>query len=90
MSGGSFNYLYTQDPYRYEDLKDMASDLRSRGMYDAAEETLALMPQKASKELENLWHAVEWHRSCDWSEAQVAREFIKYEKAKIKKANLPG
>jgi hypothetical protein len=79
MSGGSFNYLYTQDPYSVEDLEQMADELRSRGMYEAAKETRALIPHRASQELEELWHAVEWHRSCDWSEAQVAKAFVKYD-----------
>lgn len=89
MSGGSFNYLYTQHPYNEEDLKNMASELRSRGMYDAANATLALIPPVASKPLEDLWHAVEWHVSCDWSEAQVARVFAKYEAALNEKSTQP-
>lgn len=78
MSGGSFNYLYAQDPYEPEELRRMADDLRSRGMDVAAEETLALIPRRATNELASLWQAVEWHRSCDWSEAQVAEAWVAY------------
>ncbi len=84
MSGGSFNYLYSQDPYIEEDLRQMADDLRSRGMYEAAEATMELVPPRASKELTDLWHAVEWHRSCDWSEREVARAFVAWENARPK------
>ena len=82
MSGGSFNYLYAQWPYQEDELRNMAAELRRRGMYDAEAETLALIPESASEELAKLWHAIEWHVSADWSEAHVARAFARYETAK--------
>lgn len=81
MSGGSFNYLYCQEPYSYEDLESMAQELRRRGMYDAADATRELMPKRADELLSQLWMAVEWHVSNDWSEAEVARAFVTWEKA---------
>lgn len=90
MSGGSFNYLYDQQTYNASDLEAMAADLEQRGMYEAAEETLALLPRRAPRELALLWKAVEWHRSNDWSEAQVAREYVHYEKTRIAALNPPG
>lgn len=91
MSGGSFNYLYSQDPYEADDLNDMADDLRSRGMHSAERATRSLIPRKASKELAELWKAVEWHRSCDSSEAEVARAFVAFddERAAVASKDLP-
>lgn len=90
MSGGSFSYLYSQDTYSETNLREMAEDLRARGMYDAEEETLSLIPARASDELSLLWKAVEWHRSCDSSEAEVALAFAKYTEKKICDMNPPG
>jgi hypothetical protein len=87
MSGGSFNYLYGQDPYNEYDLKSMAEDLRKRGMYEASEATIALIQQRASEELAELWQAVEWHRSNDWGEAEVARAFVKWEATQTKRSS---
>lgn len=82
MSGGSFNYLCHQLQPCVQDLLDMAADLSRRGMDEAAEATLALIHKPPSAALRELWRAVEWHRSNDSSEADVARAFAKWEKTK--------
>lgn len=71
MSGGSFNYLHSQEPYDGEDLRAMASELEARGMHRAARETLALVPRKADSALEALWRAIEWNVSGDIGPTQV-------------------
>lgn len=73
MSGGSFNYLFTQEPYSDRDLELMAQWLRDHGMPEAAEDTLALRCPRASGALEDLWRAVEWHVSGDWGVERVER-----------------
>ena len=81
MSGGSFNYLYTQTPGQVldsEELQRMADEIRELG-YDAkdvASRTQALVElrDRVAAEIEALgpvWQAVEWWRSCDWSRDQV-------------------
>ena len=90
MSGGSFGYLYSQDPYSIECLEDMRDELRRRGMTEAAKETAELIPKRASQELADLWRAIEWEMSNDTSQADTARVFIKYEQAKIREMNPPG
>lgn len=79
MSGGPFNYLCTQQKLDCESLMAMASDLESRGMEGAASATRSFIPSEPSQELRDLWRAVEWHRANDWSEADVARAFVKWE-----------
>lgn len=81
MSGGSFNYLCHQEQPSISDLEAMAQELRKRGMYEAADATRALIPRETDPMLVQLWHAVEWHVSCDWSEAEVARAFVAWEEA---------
>ena len=81
MSGGSFNYLCMQEEYKRGDLEDMIQELRRRGMYDAADATRELLPKEADDMLIQLWRAVEWHVSCDSSEAEVARAFVAWEEA---------
>lgn len=86
MSGGSFNYLFTQEQYSVSDLEAMAQELRRRGMYEAADATRELMSKQADAMLSQLWHAVEWQVSGDSSEAEVARAFVAWEEAQ--KENL--
>jgi hypothetical protein len=83
MSGGSYNYLYAQEQYKLSDLEAMRQRLRALGMYEAAEATQALIPRRASDELEQLWKAVEWLDSSDWSFAEVARAFVTFEQSLI-------
>lgn len=93
MSGGSFNYLcHTWDLNdlmdKRGDLEEMASELAGLGYaQDAARETeelLVMLRQwevRASVRLERLrevWKAVEWWRSCDYSEDQVREALAEY------------
>lgn len=78
MSGGSFNYLYEQAPYDSWELERMADDLEARGMHDAEDATRAFIQKRADESLTALWKAVEWHRSCDSSEAEVALAYANW------------
>jgi hypothetical protein len=77
MSGGSFNYLcynYSFGDAPESDLRAMADTLREMGYEGLAKETEKFMnPPEPSSELRDVWRAVEWWRSMDWSEDQ-ARE----------------
>lgn len=93
MSGGSFNYLcHTWDldglMEKRGSLEEMASELAGLGYaQDAARETeelLVMLRQwevRASVRVERLrevWKAVEWWRSCDYSEDQVREALAEY------------
>jgi hypothetical protein len=93
MSGGSFNYLcHTWDLNKLMDkrgdLEEMASELAGLGYaQDAARETeelLVMLRQwevRAAVRIERLrevWKAVEWWRSCDYSEDQVRKALTEY------------
>lgn len=93
MSGGSFNYLcHTWDlgdiVEKRGDLEEMSQALAALGYaQDAARETeelLVILRQwevQASVRLERLrevWKAVEWWRSCDYSEDQVREALTAY------------
>lgn len=93
MSGGSFNYLcHTWDladiNEKRGDLEAMASELAGLGYaQDAARETeelLVMLRQwevRATVRIERLrevWKAVEWWRSCDYSEDQVREALAEY------------
>lgn len=84
MSGGSFDYLcYAADTghlgERRGGIADMAKALEEYeqpAASKAAAETrnvLALLEQadEAAQRLHDIWHAVEWHHSSDWSEGDV-------------------
>ena len=83
MSGGSFNYLCHKDVGGVlgegrEDLRSMAGALTELGhdARDVAERTAALLVkademQSEIDALSDVWHAVEWWRSCDYSREQV-------------------
>ncbi|MBR8638604.1 hypothetical protein KEF29_03140 [Streptomyces tuirus] len=93
MSGGSYNYLYEACDLedlqnRQHDLRDMADRLAALGYaQDAATETeelLALFRQwqiRAGvriRRLENVWKAIEWWDSADWSEHRVHEALAEY------------
>lgn len=96
MRGGSFCYLYTKaawelfDEYR-DEVRNMATQLQKYGRgARASQETqeIADVIDSARHQIETLqgrlkdvWHAVEWHVSCDYSEDQVDEELYKFHQA---------
>lgn len=93
MSGGSYNYLGTvsdlADLLSHEsDLRDMADRLAGLGYAeDAAQETEELLTMLRQwkvraevriRRLSDVWHAVEWWDSCDYSEDQVHKALASY------------
>lgn len=93
MSGGSFNYLCyksADELFAAEaDLQHMADELAQIGYApDAAAETQELLLDLRAfynrattrmRRLNNVWRAVEWWRSCDYSEEQVAEAVQQYQ-----------
>lgn len=82
VSGGSFNYLYRQEPYSIEDLLEMAQWLSDHDMEEAARATLAMIPQRAQPELADLWKAVEWFTSADWDYEPILEAHEAWQKGK--------
>lgn len=94
MSGGSYNYLYASadDPEalveHVSDIKAMAERLAGLPYArDAATETerilalierLHMQVKVRSEALEDVWHAVEWWDSGDYSEDAVRKALAKY------------
>lgn len=104
MSGGSYNYLcHTFDleslvAHRHN-LRDMAERLGRLGWAkDAAVETRTLLADldalevhhEATRErLYEVWKAVEWWDSCDWSEDQVRTALLKYRGVDVTATEAP-
>lgn len=92
MSGGSFNYLCYTDietiVEKLEELESMADALAKLGYAnDAAKETTELLLYLRARNvhiethlnrLSEVWHAVEWWRSCDSGESDVKKALVKY------------
>lgn len=98
MSGGSFNYLCWKDvkdlfdlsSETFEFLESMEEDLREYAE-DAAEETgelIALIKRSVAQatamrdRLSDLWKAVEWAYSGDWSPDHVQDAVERYREKK--------
>lgn len=93
MSGGSFNYLYgienlaelggNHSGPSLDDLQAMAEFLAGLGWADAAagetREWLELAEREIPKRLRDVWHAMEWWRSCDYGEDQALAEVQRYD-----------
>jgi hypothetical protein len=93
MSGGSFNYLYgienlaelgdNHSGPSLDDLQAMAEFLAGLGWADAAagetREWLELAEREIPKRLRDVWHAMEWWRSCDYGEDQARAEVQRYD-----------
>ena len=92
MSGGSYNYASLVDDLqdliekRY-DVGRIAEDLHNEGAHDAAAdlETLLISIRTIEGKVEaRLWRlqpvmrALEWWRSCDWSEEQFRKAVEEY------------
>ncbi|MEA5366074.1 hypothetical protein VA596_41560 [Amycolatopsis sp., V23-08] len=101
MSGGSYNYLHCKDPSEIrgalDDLQRMAERLTGLGYAPraaaATERLLAVLRDDdpvsdAIADLADVWHAVEWTDSCDWSEDQLRAEVERYEARPQELANL--
>jgi hypothetical protein len=87
VSGGSFNYLCHKDVVQLlesgmADLEEMAVELEGLGHVAkapavrtrAVQSRLRAMQTELDaelRELEPVWQAVEWWRSCDWGRDQV-------------------
>jgi len=84
MSGGSYNYLcFRVKPLeeQRDQLVAMAERLQLSGYYQAARETrnvllLVNAAEYAANNLTDVWQAVEWADSGDFSEEQV-REAVR-------------
>ncbi|MEV7466122.1 hypothetical protein AB0O20_06355 [Streptomyces kronopolitis] len=93
MSGGSYNYLAEHQPGELEarrgDIEAMRDrlaeleDERVTGAARAARLTryvlihLDLAEQRA-QELADVWHAIEWRDSCDYSDATMRQALAKW------------
>src|SRR5215207_487543 len=93
MSGGSYDYLCYQGDLdeligRKRTLREMADRLAGLGYaQDAAAETEELLvmlrqwevrAQVRAKRLQDVWKAIEWWDSCDWSEDRVKEALAEY------------
>lgn len=94
MSGGSYDYLYVwaddlgELVQRRHHLQEMAERLSGLPYArDAAIETermlaaierLEIQVKVRGEALKDVWHAVEWWDSCDWSEERVKEALAKY------------
>lgn len=92
MSGGSFNYLYlAAELGRLGECRGMIAEMaEALDEYDhpragqAASDTrriLATLEQAdaLAKDMAEVWHAVEWHHSCDWGGDDVEEALDKYD-----------
>jgi len=77
MSGGSFNYLYSQELSDAEsNIEGMRDYLHELGHHDAALRTADVLASLRAatdiqQELRDVWQAAEWCRSCDYGPDQV-------------------
>lgn len=86
MSGGSYNYLCDRDARDlvgdwYSTLQEMSEDLHSVFPNTKADihtdelvrliGHLSVEIERRSKALQDVWHAVEWWRSCDYGYGEV-------------------
>ena len=91
MSGGSYNYLYMAADLgllgeRRDDLRAMIDRLAEIPGPEAAKAAAASLQVLTTLEqadhlaqaLSDVWHAVEWRDSCDYSDDQVTRELARY------------
>ncbi|WP_396902760.1 hypothetical protein [Mycolicibacterium sp.] len=105
MSGGHFNYLTYKDPGELVDngyeLERMAEVLESEFPASrAARDTRMLLEHiKTFREAlyngplgdlqRNVWHAIEWWQSLDWSRDQAAEVVAKYDAGRAAFDPLP-
>lgn len=83
MSGDSFGYLYCASllDSRADDLRAMSAAIAELPDGEiAAKRTLSLVEtvEAAQRELADVWLAVEWWQSNDWSRERAAQAIAKY------------
>ncbi len=86
MSGGSYNYLYCHVnglEAQRGDIEAMAGRLEKSGYYAPARATRNVLvmldaAERAAQALKDVWLAVEWADSSDWSEDQVRETVGKF------------
>lgn len=95
MSGGSFDYLYSQEPEQLitggfgDELERMAEWLSDHNAEDAAIETLGILYsinhirtrlQVRLSRMTSIWRTVEWIESADMSVEQFPAALAEYRK----------
>jgi len=88
MSGGSYDYLFQrppeQFPARMGQIQRMEQRMRQLGYKEAADDTARLVEHlrslyvAAPSQLREVWRAVEWLDSADWSREQADRVAAEY------------
>lgn len=96
MSGGSYNYLYSQDLSNIssDDLEAMAGKLLKEGAEQAAKDTLAVIELRnrlcdefdnAVNDLRDLWRVAEWQHDFDVGYEDLVEAIADYNKLKENK-----
>lgn len=101
MSGGAYNYIYQRDVMdlleRKEELYDIIKSLNQHGYDDIAEDTKELFykigdiknkiqeVERYREALENVFKAVEWYESGDYSKDTMIEILEGYRKSKLNK-----
>lgn len=93
MSGGSYGYLATKDagelfqnlPYQLTEMRDRLAKTYpgSAAHHDTHQlivrmENMLHQVSETAAELEDVWHAIEWSDSGDWSEEDACKAIEKY------------
>lgn len=91
MSGGSLNYLYSKEVdelfNNIESLERAESYLIEKDIYDIAKDVRRLIEYIKTarnridvlhEELQDIFHAIEWNMSGDYSYSSVLEEIEKY------------
>lgn len=91
MSGGSFEYLCNswdmgELAQKYSSLTEMHKALREYAPdHPATAETkklVRLLNANIPAPLRDVWQAMEWWKSCDWSEDELVEALADFEKKK--------
>lgn len=96
MSGGSYNYLYSQDLHSIsiEDLERMVEKLSALGASKAARDTQMIILlhyrfenefNEAVNPLRDLWRIAEWEEDFDVSRESLMEAINEYNQLKTKK-----
>lgn len=96
MSGGSFDYLYCRDfdglverAGHVDAMADALADypgseaavVATRGLLAGLRAMRDRWESPLYRKLADVWHAVEWHHSCDWGRDDVLRVLAEYNAA---------